>query len=185
MVAHNYRSQDKRVMILKPSIDDRCGETVVSSRAGLSATADYIVNPSDDDFSPLAEEDVACILVDEAQFLSPRNVDALRRLTSEVPVMCYGLRTDYRTRLFPGSQRLLELADSVEEVKTTCVACSRKAIINAKYDKSQEKASETCDGLPPLPQPKDAKRIVKDGSSAPDLGAEEKYQPMCWHCWSA
>ena len=107
------------------------------------------------------------MLVDEAQFLSEKNVEALRALTKQIPVICYGLRTDYRSRLFTGSKRLLELADVIEEIKTICVKCDRKAIINSKF---------YTDNVNRI--------IVRDGSEEPDLGAEEKYQPMCWKCWT-
>ena len=90
--------------------------------------------------------------------------------TTMVPVICYGLKTDYKTRLFTGSKRLLELADSIEEIKNVCIDCDKKAIINAKFyvDESGDKSGRV---------------IVRDGSSEPDFGAEEKYQAMCWKCW--
>lgn len=104
-----------------------------------------------------------CILVDEVQFLSPHHIDQLRLVTVawKVPVICYGLRTDFRTKLFPGSQRLLELADDIEEVKTTCFYCNKKAILNLKH----------VDG--------------KADTSGPtvQLGAEEKYYPTCFNCY--
>ena len=100
------------------------------------------------------------MLVDEAQFLSASVVDELRELTlrKELPVICYGLRTDFRSALFEGSRRLLELADSIEEIKTTCAYCNSKAILNLK----------SLDGEPTL-----------DGPST-ELGCEELYLPVCY-----
>ncbi len=161
-VAHNYRHQTKVVRLLKPKLDTRFGLDVIKSRSGLTMDADLLV----EDASSLAPENFAgvhCILVDEAQFLSPLLIDSLRDITrrQDIPVICYGLRTDFRTRLFPGAQRLLELADSIEEVKTTCAFCNRKAIFNLKF----------IDGKPSIDGP-----VV-------DLGAEEKYLPACSCCY--
>jgi thymidine kinase len=109
-------------------------------------------------------EGVDCILVDEAQFLSALHIEELRKITlvKGIPVICYGLRTDFRTRLFEGSLRLMELADSIEEVKATCHYCNRKSIANIKH----------LDGVAAL-----------DGPSV-QLGAEEKYFPVCFKCYS-
>src|SRR5688572_19352325 len=132
-VAHNYRKQGKRVLLLKPRLDDRFGSTKIASRSGLEAEADLLVDPEQE--LPAADfHGIDCVLVDEAQFLTPSIVEQLRRLTIDpgVPVICYGLRTDFRSRLFPGSQRLLELADAIEEVKVTCQYCQRKATFNLR-----------------------------------------------------
>jgi len=161
-VAHNYTQQGKRVFLIKPELDNRWDSQIVQSRAGLSRQADLLV-----DEHTLLDRDVFqtvdCVLVDEAQFLHPALIDQLRALTrcADVPVICYGLRTDFRTHLFPGSQRLLEIADAIEEVKTTCAFCNRKAIFNLKL----------LDGTPTL-----------DGPSI-ELGAEEKYLPACHACY--
>lgn len=161
-VAHNYRAQGKRVVVLKPRLDDRFGEGDVASRAGLKQPADLLLE-ADTALDPRAFEGIDCVLVDEAQFLSPRVVDQLRALTRthDVPVICYGLRTDFRTRLFEGSRRLLELADTIEEVKVTCQFCNRKAIFNMRF----------ADGVPTL-----------EGAQV-ELGAEERYAPVCFRCW--
>lgn len=158
-VAHNYRKQDKRVLLLKPRLDDRFGAAQIASRSGLEAEADLLV-ADDTVFPPGLFADLDCVLVDEAQFLSPQVVEQLRRATIDpgVPVICYGLRTDFRTRLFPGSQRLLELADRIEEVKVTCQYCGKKATFNLR---------------------------LMDGKAAVDgpqvqLGADEQYVPVCW-----
>lgn len=158
-VAHNYERQGKRVVVLKPTFDTRFGEARVASRAGLERDADLLLGEG----SVLDAADfhgVHCVLVDEAQFLSPGLVDQLRALTREaqVPVICYGLRTDFRTHLFEGSRRLLEVSDAIEEVKTTCAFCNRKAILNLK----------SVDGVPTLRGP------------SRQLGAEELYLPVCF-----
>jgi thymidine kinase len=158
-VAHNYRKQGKRVLLMKPRLDTRFGERTISSRSGLEASADLLI----DDSAALVRDDfvgIDCVLVDEAQFLPPHVIDELRRITIDpgVPVICYGLRTDFRTRLFPGSQRLLELADAIEEVKVTCQYCHRKATCNLRF----------VGGAPTVSGPQ------------VQLGAEEHYAPVCW-----
>ena len=165
MIAHNYETQNKKVLILKPEIDTRSSNKV-SSRVGIEREADLLINESTN-LSDLDLTEVYCILVDESQFLLSKHVDELRALTKFTPVICYGLKTDYRTKLFPGSKRLLELADSIEEIKTICVVCNKKSIINAKFQVQNTK-----------------KTIIRDGSELPDIGAEEKYQSMCWWCWN-
>ncbi|MGZ3423065.1 MAG: thymidine kinase [Polyangiales bacterium] len=161
-VAHNYRAQGKRVVVLKPKLDDRFGAREVASRAGLRAEADLLLE--NDTVLDLAHfEKIDCVLVDEAQFLSEAMVDQLRRLTrtNDVPVICYGLRTDFRARLFPGSRRLMELADSIEEVKVTCQFCNRKAIFNMRFEGG---------------------KATLQGAQV-QLGAEESYAPVCYKCW--
>jgi thymidine kinase len=161
-VAHNYRSQGKRVLLLKPRIDTRFSPDAIVSRAGLEASADVVVEP--DTILPIdLFANLDCVLVDEAQFLSPQLVDQLRAatLTHNVPVICYGLRTDFRTRLFPGTQRLLELADSIEEVKVTCQFCNRKAVYNLRFVNG---------------------KATMRGEQV-QLGADESYAPSCFHCY--
>ena len=163
-VAHNYAQQNKRAFIIKPELDDRFGRELVHSRAGVEKRADLLVGPE----TMLARDALAgvdCILVDEVQFVSPMVIDQLRAVARDqnIPVICYGLRTDFRTRLFDGSRRLLETADSIEEIKTTCNYCNRKAIFNLKL----------ADGVPTLAGP------------TVDLGAEEKYLPTCATCYDA
>lgn len=161
-VAHNYQQQGKNVLIMKPALDDRFGAKFVKSRAGLEKEADLLLHP--DSTIPMGElRDIDCVLVDEAQFLSPDVIEQLRDIATElgVPVICYGLRTDFKTHLFPGAARLMELSDSIEEIKTTCAFCNRKAIFNLKFK----------DGVP-----------TQVGPSV-DLGAEEKYLPACSPCY--
>ncbi len=161
-VAHNYRKQGKRVLLVKPRLDTRFGANTIASRSGLSAEADLLVDDTTR-LDPAEFAGIDCVLVDEAQFLPPRVVDELRRITIRpgVPVICYGLRTDFQTRLFPGSARLMELADAIEEVKVTCQYCGRKATCNLRL----------VDG-----------RAALDGPSVL-LGADEQYVPVCWAHW--
>lgn len=161
-VAHNYRQQQKKIILIKPALDVRFGKSLIKSRAGLQEEADILIH--DNESLPQdAFDSLSCILVDEAQFLSPKIIDQLRLITTEknIPVICYGLRADFRGNLFPGSQRLLELSDTIEEVKTTCAFCNKKAIMNLKHS----------NGVP-----------TRDGPSV-DLGAEEKYFPTCYGCY--
>lgn len=162
-VAHNYRSQGKRVLLLKPRLDTRFSAEAIVSRSGLEAQADMLLEP-DMALDAARFEGLDCVLVDEAQFLSARLVEQLRELTRthRVPVICYGLRTDFRTRLFEGSKRLLELADSIEEVKVTCQFCNRKAILNMRL----------LNGKPTL-----------EGAQV-EIGADERYAPACYTCYA-
>jgi thymidine kinase len=132
-VAHNYRKQGKRVVLLKPQLDDRFGRGRIASRSGLEAEADMLVSP-DTVFELDRFRDVDCVLVDEAQFLAPAIIEQLRMMSLllDMPVICYGLRTDFRTESFPGARRLMELADSIEEVQVTCQFCGRKAVFNLR-----------------------------------------------------
>ena len=129
----NYEERGMDVWLLKPSVDCRDGETLLRSRIGLEATAD-VVRPEDDIralYAARGHHDV--VIVDECQFLTEAQINELRILVDEenLPVMCFGLRTDFQTRLFPGSRRLLEVADEITEIKTMC-ACGRKACCNAR-----------------------------------------------------
>lgn len=162
-VAHNYKQQRKNVILMKPAFDNRFGEDFIRSRAGLEAEADVQLKDTTD-LMELDYSEVDCILVDEAQFLNPKHIDQLREISNQmgIPVLCYGLRTDFKSNLFPGSKRLMELADSIEEVKSTCFYCNRKAVMNLKY----------VDGKPTRTGP-----VV-------ELGAEEKYHPACFTCYS-
>src|SRR3990167_2023761 len=133
-VAHNYRKQGKRILLMKPRLDTRFGAATISSRAGLQAEAD-VVGDEDTQLDPRDFANLDCVLVDEAQLLPPAVIEDLRRITVDpgVPVICYGLRTDFRTRLFPGAQRLMELAEGIEEIKVTCQYCKKKAICNLRF----------------------------------------------------
>ena len=165
-VAHNYKVQNKQVLLLKPALDTRFGAKPIKSRAGLSNEADLQITPEMDLLEELNKrsEGLYCVLVDEAQFLSVSNIEDLRDFaTNGVPVICYGLRTDFTTSLFPASKRLLELSDTVEEIKTTCWFCNRKAICNLRL----------IDGV-----------AVTSGPTVM-LGGEESYRPTCYEHYSA
>lgn len=161
-VTHNYQQQNKRVLLIKPKLDNRFGDEEVTSRAGLTKRADLLVTDQTI-FEAKDFDGNDCIVVDEAQFLSKSIIDQLRAIASihNIPVICHGLRTDFRGNLFEGSKRLFEVADSIEEVKTTCAYCNRKAIFNLKL----------VDGKPTLTGP------------SIELGAEEKYLPVCSGCY--
>jgi thymidine kinase len=149
--AYNYEERGQAVLLAKPAIDTK-GADQIASRLGVTRTVDFLI-AADDDAGPLfrshrervrrAEgdalipdeqpQDIACLLIDEAQFLTPAQVDQVFRIAVEegVPVMAYGIRTDFRTQAFPGSRRLLEIAHSLEELKTIC-RCGRKALFNGR-----------------------------------------------------
>lgn len=160
-VAHNYRQQGKTVLLVKPAVDTRFGLDSIKTRAGLEMPADVLA-PLNGPLVFPALDGVACALVDEVQFLRAADIDELRRVTfAGVPVICYGLRTDFRRNAFPAATRLFEVADSIEEVKTTCNFCLRKAVFNLKL----------LDGKATLQGP------------AVELGCEEKYLPAYARCY--
>ncbi len=159
----NYEELGMTVWLIKPSVDTRDGADVVKSRIGLTAKA-RIITPEEDiivAYREAGRHDV--IIADEAQFFTPAQIDQLRTLVDEddLPVLCFGLRTDFLTHFFPGAQRLMELADSLTEIKTVC-ACGRKATVNARMD---------ADG-----------RITTEGSQVL-LGGNDRYMAMCHKCW--
>lgn len=142
--AHNYEESGKQVLIAKPSVDTKAGQ-MISSRIGISRTIDFIITPDMNIFSTFNAynqdylqkhgESIAALLVDEAQFLSKRQVDELLKIATllNVPVLCFGIRSDFTTKGFAGSDRLLQIAHSLEEMKTICASCGRgKATLNAR-----------------------------------------------------
>ena len=144
MVAHNYRSQDKKVILMTPSIDDRSGVGVISSRAGMEEKA-VSLGPEENVYSALKSElidskgkrkNIHCILVDEAQFLTEEQIKSLSNIVDSfnIPVMCYGLKNDFQNNLFEGSETLLLYADKIIEIKTICAKeeCGKKAIMNLR-----------------------------------------------------
>ena len=159
----NYEELGMSVWLIKPSTDTRDGADVIRSRIGLEARA-AVITPETD---IIAAYDAAgrhnVIIADEAQFFTPAQIDQLRTLVDEreLAVLCFGLRTDFLTRFFPGSQRLMELADSITEIKTVC-RCGRKATVNARID--------------------GAGHIVTEGSQVL-LGGNDSYTAMCHKCW--
>ena len=159
----NYEELGMTVWLIKPGTDTRDGVDVIKSRIGLSATA-QVIAPEEDiiaAYRKAGKHDV--IIADEAQFFTPAQIDGLRTLVDEddLPVLCFGLRTDFLTHFFPGAQRLMELADSLTEIKTVC-ACGRKATVNARIDGRG--------------------RIVTEGSQVL-LGGNDCYIAMCHKCW--
>ena len=159
----NYEELGMQVWLIKPSIDDRDGADIVKSRIGLSCRA-QIVTP-EDDLVALRREHGECdvIIADEAQFLTTGQIDQLRYLVDEenLPVLCFGLRTDFQTHLFPGSMRLMELADSITEIKNVC-SCGAKATVNARLDGEG--------------------RVITQGSQVL-LGGNDRYTAMCHRCY--
>ena len=143
MVRYNYEERGQYAVLLKPRTDNRDGERKIQSRMGLSASAEYVDEflkeisqtwkEGNKEYSYQGKK-VDAVLVDEAQFLSEAKIDTLSDLVDfyNIPVICYGLRTDFRNRLFPGSRRLMEIADVIEEVPTVCW-CGKRAQCNTRY----------------------------------------------------
>ena len=161
---YNYEENDMSVWLLKPSTDTRDGAATVRSRIGLEATAQIAAPDTDvyELFRSTRADHCNVVIVDECQFLTPAQIEQLRRIVDDfdIPVLCFGLRTDFLTRLFPGSLRLMELADCIEEIKTMC-DCGAKATVNARIS----------DGL-----------IVTEGAQVV-LGGNDSYIAMCHRCY--
>ncbi len=159
----NYEELGMSVWLIKPSVDDRDGANIIRSRIGLQREAD-VITP---EMSIRAVYDATggrdVIIADEAQFFIPAQIDELRGIVDDldVPVLCFGLRTDFLTHFFPGAQRLMELADSLTEIKTVC-ACGSKATVNARLDENG--------------------RIVTEGGQIL-IGGNDRYIAMCHRCW--
>ena len=177
--AHNYEERDQRVVLVKACVDTKGDDTIVS-RLGVSRRVDVLLSAADDvralvralargeGARALGESGprrraVDCVLVDEAQFLTPLQVDQLMELVllDDVPVLAYGIRTDFRTTGFPGSRRLLEIAHSLEELKTIC-RCGRKAVFNAR---------------------KIGGEFVFDGDQVAIDGVDVVYESLCGKCY--
>lgn len=159
----NYEEKGMTVWLIKPGTDTRDGADIIKSRIGLEQRA-QIISPEDDIIEAYrAAGSCDVIIADEAQFLTPDQIDGLRKLVDEedLPVLCFGLRTDFLTHFFPGAQRLMELADSITEIKTIC-ECGRKATVNARFD--------------------DNGRIITEGDQVV-LGGNDRYTAMCHRCW--
>ncbi|MFS2280002.1 thymidine kinase [Microbacterium sp. OR21] len=178
--AYNYEERGQRVLLAKPAIDTK-GASQIESRLGMTREVDFLIGPRDDaralftserervlaegaeELLPAEPRDVACLLVDEAQFLSAEQIDDLFRIAvlDGIPVMAYGIRNDFRTHAFPGSARLLAIAHTLEELKTIC-RCGRKAVFNGRL----------IDG-----------RFVFDGDQVAIDGAEVTYESLCGDCY--
>ena len=159
----NYLEKGMTVWLIKPSVDTRDGASLIRSRIGLACEA-QIITPEQDliaAYRAAGPHDV--IIADEAQFFTPEQIDQLRELvdTEDLPVLCFGLRTDFQTHFFPGARRLMELADSITEIKTVC-ACGSKATVNARIDAFGN--------------------VVTEGSQIL-LGGNDSYTAMCHRCW--
>ena len=153
-----------RVWLIKPKTDTRDGDGQLRSRIGLFSKCDMI-NEQDDIYELFKDKAGACdvIITDECQFFTQKQIDEMRRIVDEhfVPVMCFGLRTDFQTKLFPGSLRLMEIADAIQEIKTIC-DCGAKATVNARIDGNGH--------------------IVTEGAQVV-LGGNDSYIAMCHRCY--
>ena len=157
MVRYNYEERGQKALMVKPRLDNRDGERIVASRCGLSAPCRYMEELGEVDL-----HEYNCIIVDEAQFLTRQQVEELVRIVDEehIPVVAYGLRTDFRGEFFEGSQWLMAWADSIEEVKTICW-CGKKATYNARLSGG---------------------KVIKTGEQVV-LGGNESYTSLCRHHW--
>ena len=160
----NYEERGMKVLLLKPAIDDRENAPVVRSRIGLEAPC--VMVPEDMDLYELYRDTYPgtdVVIVDECQFLTPEQVDQLGQivLDMDIPVLCFGLSTDFMTHLFPGSKRLFEIAESITEIKSVC-RCGAKATVNARFD--------------------DEGNIVYKGQQIL-IGGNGRYEAMCRRCW--
>ena len=161
MTRFNYMEKGKKVWLIKPATDNRDGKATLRSRIGLEAEADVIA--ANDSIYERCPEDIDVIICDECQFLSVEQVDDLRLIVSEkkIPVLCFGLRADFQTHLFPGSRRLFELADSITEIKSIC-RCGAKATVNARFDENG---------------------YVCTSGDQVVIGGNNVYEGVCWSCW--
>ena len=160
----NYEERGMKVLLIKPAIDTRDGVDLVKSRIGLQSEA-YAVDSQENlyDFYTKKHSDCNVVIVDECQFLKPEQVDQLGDIVIKlsVPVLCFGLATDFTTHLFPGSRRLFEIAESISEIKSVC-KCGAKATVNARFD--------------------DNGHVVYKGEQVV-LGGNGRYTAMCRKCW--
>ena len=162
---YNYEENGLNVWLIKPSADDRDGRQVLRSRIGLEAVCEVIPPEMDlyQRFCQSRRGKCDVIIADECQFLTPEQIDQLRAIVNEenIPVMCFGLRTDFQTKLFPGSRRLMEIADTIQEIKTIC-DCGAKATVNARIDREGH--------------------ILTQGQQVV-LGGNDSYIAMCHKCY--
>ena len=170
--AYDFEEKGIQIMVLKPSLDTRDGKGIIRSRAGLSRpclTIDkdvdlYKAIKSYSNALAAQFESLRWVIIDECQFLTEEQVDQLSDVVDflDINVMCYGLKTDFKSRLFPASKRLFELADDIEEVKSTCECGKNKTSINARFDKNGD--------------------IIVDGDQIM-VGGDESYRAICRKCW--
>lgn len=162
---YNYEENDLQVWLVKPSADDRDGQQILRSRIGLQAQVE-VIPPEMDMYQRFTQTQLGkcdVIIVDECQFLTEAQIDQLRAIVNDygIPTMCFGLRTDFQTRLFPGSRRLMEVADTIQEIKTIC-DCGAKATVNARIDSQGH--------------------IITQGAQVV-LGGNDSYIAMCHKCY--
>ena len=170
--AYNFEEKGIQIMVLKPALDTRDGEGIIRSRAGLERKCIMIDNEINLYKAIKAYKNVLAaqletlkwVIIDECQFLTEEQVDQLSDVVDflDVNVMCFGLRTDFQSHLFPGSKRLFELADDIEEIKSSCECGERKTSINARFDEDGE--------------------IITEGSQV-EIGGNDKYRAICRRCW--
>ena len=160
----NYEERGMKVWIAKPSIDSRDGENIIQSRIGLKTEA-YVISEDENIYRTfqMLRERYDVVIIDEAQFLTEEQVNQLGNIVIQlkVPVMCFGLKTDFQTKMFPGSKRLFEIAESISEIKTIC-KCGKKATVNARIDSFGN--------------------IITEGEQV-ELGGNDKYIAMCYKCY--
>lgn len=162
----NYEEKGMNVLFVKPAVDTRDGKTIVKSRIGLSAEA-VIVDKEENLFELVSLNKTYTfadvVIIDEAQFLTREQVEELRKLVDSfnIPVLCFGLRTDFKVKLFEGSKALFELADSISEIKSIC-KCGNKASVNARINNKGQ--------------------IITEGDQI-EMGGNEKYTSMCYKCY--
>ncbi len=159
----NYEERGMNVWLIKPALDDRDGIGKVHSRIGLEAEA-FVVSPKTDIIEEFnSQKDKHVIIADECQFFTKAQIDQLRFIVDEydIPVLCFGLRTDFLTHMFEGSSRLFEVADSITEIKTIC-SCGKKAIVNARINEKGE--------------------VLTEGGQI-FIGGNDSYIAMCHSCW--
>ena len=160
MIKHNYEEQGFKVLLLKPAVDDRDGEGVIKSRVGLESAC-LMVHKNESIIKIFDENPADIIMVDEAQFMTEKQIDEMYEIAFHHNVICFGLLADFQQRLFEGSKRLLELAESLQEIKTVC-KCGRRATINARFNS-------------------DGKLIVHGEQVV--IGGNEQYKAMCKYCY--
>jgi thymidine kinase len=166
--SHNYQERGMKTMLLTAALDGRHGKGRIGSRIGLSADA-FVFSSATDMVALVSDHrkqtEIDCVLVDEAQFLTDDQVWQLAELVDElnIPVMCYGLRTDFQGNMFPGSARLLAIADNLREIRTIC-HCGRKATMVIRQDA--------------------AGTVIRDGAQV-EIGGNEKYISLCRSHWRA
>ena len=162
---YNYEENDMQVWLIKPSADTRDGVSKLRSRIGLEATVEVMTPDMNiyDRFRETRAGNCTAVIADEAQFFTEKQIDELRAIVDDfnIAVLCFGLRTDFQTRLFPGSRRLMEVADAIQEIKTMC-DCGTKATVNARIDGEGH--------------------IVTEGAQVV-LGGNDSYIAMCHRCY--